>query len=85
MPSDSDEHEVIKALYVTSRKARKTTVKKRKYNSLDTHTRLETLFSERSGYKLYEWQIDIAEALFSYCVSTVSLLRELVLAKLSLL
>jgi bloom syndrome protein len=61
---DSDGHEAIKAhSTVRLQQACETAVKKRKYNSLDTCTRLESVFSERSGFKPYGWQLDVAEAI----------------------
>jgi ATP-dependent helicase YprA (DUF1998 family) len=62
--SDRGEHEVIKARSTAHlQQACETAEKKRKYNSLDTRTRLETLFSEQSGFKPYGWQLDVAEAI----------------------
>ena len=43
--------------------ARETAAKKRKYNILDTRTRLEYLFSELSGFKPCGWQLDVAGAI----------------------
>ena len=62
--SNCDEHEIIKARSTAHlQQARETAAKKRNYNSLDTHTRLERLFSEKSGFKPYGWQLDVAEAI----------------------
>jgi hypothetical protein len=64
MTSDLDEHEAIKARSMAHLKqACETAAKKRKYDSRDTRTRLESIFSERSGFKPYEWQLDVAEAI----------------------
>ena len=62
--SDPDEHEAIKARSMAHLKqACEKAAKKRKYNSRDTRTQLESNFSERSGFKPYEWQLDVAEAI----------------------
>ena len=62
--SDPDEHEAIKAQSMAHLKqACEKAAKRRKYNSQDMHTRLESIFSEWSGFKPYEWQLDISEAI----------------------
>jgi ATP-dependent helicase YprA (DUF1998 family) len=61
---DCDEHEVIKARSTAHlQQACETAAKKRQYNSLETRTRLDSLFSEQSGFKPYGWQLDVAEAI----------------------
>jgi hypothetical protein len=56
---DSDRHEAVKAHSTAHlQQACEMAVKKRKYNSLDTHTQLESVFSEWSGFKPYGWQLD---------------------------
>lgn len=62
--SDPDEHEAIKARSMARlHQACETAAKNRTYNSQDTRNRLDSIFSEQSGFKPYGWQLDVAEAI----------------------
>ena len=62
--SDIDGHEVIKVRSMAHlQQACNTAAKNKNYNSQDTCTRLESLFFEQSGFKLYGWQLDVVKAI----------------------
>ena len=62
--SDSDRHEAVKICSQRLlQEARDVSKKKHDYNLGETRLEMRTRFSDKSHFRPYDWQLDVAEAL----------------------